>query len=939
MPSMTVRRPLARVLTNWRNLPSPLRVRITFSFNLRISEAEIIFAERPQVERWDWLEIDIGPSIAQLYTRFGGYVTVVSSELYPNAWTVLAKGPLIRAALTYGDGRDLAYGGAGRTDQQMVTELLQASGVQNLSIGGLGRTLGTVATDQFVWDTRQSALDFIEELDAISLGYRTFNTPYGATTRQLVSGIPPDAPVVTFTEGVDIERASAQVSWADTVNEWTVSGYDERTFTTTGIPDLLPPGVTAVPRGFSSSKIERSLATEAGSGISCEEVAKYLVTETNRVRRIVRFTTPRGDFLFPGIVVGVLVPTRLGVGRSSTAAELFWLQEVVTTLDESGQFAQELTCIGGYGPAQPDTSKFGPIADFRLILDQEKIVSGTTEMTLYLAVCTDTSTARIGSIGTRAWTTSGGTPASGSGSQFTAWFSSTSGTSVTLQVQDSGGRSAMRTRALSEVAAGDRMVRRLYAAASVNAEAFTGSSWNVDPPSAGSVTVCGAGPYWAAGSLLMRSTDDLATSATESQPFGSGGTITAIGCELDAYPDRVVLGASDGRIAVSEDSGATWTVRSGPAAEPVLRIFTSRFVAGELHVLTAGGYYVSPDDGASWRTIRLAVSGQTFRDLILSHTRNVIASAVTGSGAPLEITETGDPFSFPALTPAVTDVLAVAPHIQEDRFFCVDNQGRTFWTDPAGSLIMTQRAALPAGVTLQVRGLAADGLLPAVLYLAGGTGGLWKSVDGFATAAGYQQLRKPGVGTSAATADYRMVLPHGRAGPGPIPPTTVVSKPSANAGPNEVIKAKSLWTGSTNSAPPAGWQSLSFDDSAWGAAVLACHHVFDEGREPAGSTWIWDRYGCPIEAQGVQNLIRHRFRVPAGLISQARIQTNSDDNTLGIWINGVFVGNKLTGKQSGPITIEFSPDLIRPGEDNIIAVWATDIYSGYAWTAYRLELA
>src|SRR5690606_7557127 len=232
---------------------------------------------------------------------------------------------------------------------------------------------------------------------------------------------------------------------------------------------------------------------------------------------------------------------------------------------------------------------------------------------------------------------------------------------------------------------------------------------------------------------------------TETQPFGSGEDITAIWIETDVSLSRVAIGSANGRIGLSLNGGQTFVVKDGPSNEAVLRIVLSRFVAGQIHVLTASGYYVSDNDGDGWRLVRAAASGQTFRDLALSHTRNVIASSVSGTGAPLERAEDGTAFTFPSLSPSVTDVVAVVGDILDDTFYCVDSEGRTFVTSASGGTAMSQGADLPDTTQPQTRGLWRDGAIKGLLYVANGTEGVYKSVDGFATSGGYYQLRAPGV--------------------------------------------------------------------------------------------------------------------------------------------------------------------------------------------------
>src|SRR6185437_10176362 len=100
-----------------------------------------------------------------------------------------------------------------------------------------------------------------------------------------------------------------------------------------------------------------------------------------------------------------------------------------------------------------------------------------------------------------------------------------------------------------------------------------------------------------------------------------------------------------------------------------------------------------------------------------------------------------------------TTIEAVTADIRADRFYGYDQAGNTYGHVNAGDTALEATAALTlGGGTVQPRGLWRDGTARGLLYSAAGTGGARKSLDGFGSAGGSKQLRKPGVGNSPAEA-------------------------------------------------------------------------------------------------------------------------------------------------------------------------------------------
>jgi hypothetical protein len=234
---------------------------------------------------------------------------------------------------------DLAGGPA--TDEDIVDAVLTLVGVDLLggTIGGTGTLMGTVAPGEFTWNENETALEYIQRIDSISLGYRTFESAAGQIYRTQISSRPSGSPDFTFTEGVDIREGHSGRTVQEAYNAARVGGYAVGDFPFQGgaNPDRV--------FSFTSSMIERRAEISGGDGISCEAVALYWLGELNR--EVVRLTmvTPRADLIGPGQVH--LVQAAGGAAGRLGIGEKLWVQRVDVELAASGQFSQSITYIGG----------------------------------------------------------------------------------------------------------------------------------------------------------------------------------------------------------------------------------------------------------------------------------------------------------------------------------------------------------------------------------------------------------------------------------------------------------------------------------------------------------------------------------------------------------------------------------------------------------------
>lgn len=944
-PTANLRWPRILVTVDDQELPHVFSARCSLGYDIRVSEAQIVIPVVSDLPKgsgyWSSVKVfldapvtaPVGGAYRPKVPRFAGYLVEFDYDLYPRAVTLICKGPLIRTQLTEcntSGGVDFSASGAGRTDQDMIsngsTGILDLCGLPfkglgttNI-IGGTGKTLGTVAGKYYRWNEGQSGQDFIDQLDSICLGYRTYDNIDGTITRSPVLTAHASNPVATFTEGQDIEKGTNQQTTLDIKNRMVVTGYDDgtgggpKTYTVQQANPNLGSLSTYITQQISSNLIEKSLAADSGSGLACEDVGNWQLGELNRTLWKAPFTTPRDDLLFPGATIKVVSTSRLGVDAGSS---LMLVQHVDVEIDEQGQFSQTLTCLGGYGSHAP--VDIPPTAGFTMTIEQELVIIAGVETTLYTVHCIATASGTTSAISTYAWTATGGTPSSGSDDRFTTTYTSVSGKSISLTVTDANSQTATATFAVPTSSQVQYTERRLYAAGTNTIDDFNGSAWAVHTQS--SATVVANAPLWADGTAALRSANDLASAPSSSTPFAGGATVASLWVETDVSTSNVLAGSSDGHLAFSSDGGATWTVVAGPdGSNAVIRCVLSRTNAGQYFALTANGLWRTDNSAATWALVQAAAGGETFRDVNVSFNRIMIAMS---GGRLLCDAVSGTAQTFPVLSPVVSDVYAVTADIAHDRFYCYDSTGRTFYHTADGGTTLAQRTTLPGTPHPQIRGLWRDGAIRGLLYIAAGSDGVYKSVDGFNSSGGYYLIRKATIGTSPSGAVYTQVGANGLLITAAIASTTVIS----NAGTG--VLAKSLWNGSGNDAPPTNWQDPGYSDGGWSSAIVVAYDAFGGSGHGLFNTThqIWSSSPVPVSTGQEQSLLRHHITLPSGTITSATLQVAIDDNLLAIYFNGMALTGTALPHNFGidpgnhALTYTIPPSLLIPGADNVLALW------------------
>lgn len=188
-----------------------------------------------------------------------------------------------------------------------------------------------------------------------------------------------------------------------------------------------------------------------------------------------------------------------------------------------------------------------------------------------------------------------------------------------------------------------------------------------------------------------------------------------------------------------------------------------------------------------------------------------------------------------------------------------------------------------------------DSALAGLLYIAGGSGGVWKSVDGMGSSGGYFKVRQPGVQGAPSGASYAQIGAGGSLVRAPLgTPVTVAGA----VGVGKTYHVGTLITG-TYPAVPAGWQQPGFNDSGWGSTVS--EPALDSQGYIAGAPWISYTGGTPPISD--RWLLRHAFTLGAGWIASATLQLAVDDNVDGIWLNGIFVARSPASLPSSFSTV------------------------------------
>ncbi len=752
VPPTTKWIPQLEVFVDGARLPNVIDASITRGLDQDVATASVTVTSglRSNVLKYSQIQIYMGSSsIGAERPRFVGYIVDWTAGIWPGTFVLLCEDPL---TLAKGYFNPTPIDQKGKSDTSAVRQVLETAGFppDQIDLEGVGKKIGKLDESSNIWDFKTSAFQRILDIDGISYGYRTFTLISGRIVRRFIGLVPGDDYAKWFQEGINIIEGSLSSEKYDPATQISIEG--------TGIKGTVATEASQKKWRnspyFKRRKLLKQLAFDVDF-LNFEELAAYLLSKLGKWLMHVSFVSDDEQFFQTGDIVKVTAAHLDGLDQT------LWVQTVTSAIDANGKFTQSFTCVSEFLPtmrsvqnpiggtplaAAPAPTPVAPsiLADFLFgPLLAEQVIIADAYVTLYEVLCTDMSTSPTGTIVSWAWTVTGGggLPASSTERMIPVTCTDLATCSVSLTVTDSNAATGTVTRSLNGLMS-SRRYRKLYTAATAVAEAWDGFNWRTQPASSGGVVGVEPGPVWwndETPGIVLHSSDELQSAPSESTPFASQA-VTAGWIELDIAPTRTAAGGGGGGLATSINTAASWALRNSPTTDPILRIFISRFNPAEFHLLTAANYYVSNNGGVSWRVILAAAVSETFNDLCLSHTRNMIASnqGVRNVGAGV----------VGALLTGITagrNIVNIQPDIVADRFFAVDSTGDTWVMATDGATAFTAGEPYPSGVQALVRATWRDGTIPKIIYIAGGTGGLWKSVDGYETPGLYFQLRKPGV--------------------------------------------------------------------------------------------------------------------------------------------------------------------------------------------------
>ncbi len=777
-----VRRPFHLLTVDGQELALDHGPQVTRGLNMLISECvvRIPYNAGTIVKVDSQIQVFGGLSASAARTRFVGFAERFDDTLWPGELALMCKGAMFLTELSRGadpGGTDLSNA----TRQDVIIVVLARSNVPVSLYGSLaddGTIIGTTAgvdDTRFRWMPGESGLSVIQRYDEASVqedgsAYRVSEDAAGRIYSRKYSVVPPTTAAYSFYETADDMLESSHVVSEDkqAATRAEVKGFGDVSFAAS-VPY---PGRTD---SFQSSLIESTTIAE-GIGISAERIAAGRLASGQFRFLTAEIHTHRDDPIGPGDVIYV-ESARMRVNQT------FYVQQVVDSWDESNQFLKKITAVSELGlgtfnrtsagqpfstpliagvtiPTQPvvtgalpPLSPFLPTAMIHVInAVKERVIRAGTPTTIYEVSCEDVSTSPSGTIASRAWTASGtgAWPTSGTEQYFTAKFDGRSGV-IGLTVTDAlGNASVQATLDISTIDESQFKCRDLFSILQDGGslgilEAFDGHdmTWRKYATGATATTLAVAnGPCWAINDVVYRSADYLRTAPDTAQP-AAGTNVAKLWIEPDVNINTVAAALADGRVALSTDAGATWTVKAGPDANPATWIILSRYAAGEIDLFSSSGFWQSPNNGDNWNLIQ--AGDYTFGDL--NPFRNWGAAQISGVGKWVHAED------LTQITGTSTnDVRAVTSHIRLDRGYALAGTAKTYYLATDGASAASAGADVPGAWSGTVQDdVYRDGGLVDIVLFPVGAGGLGKTTDGFRTTTGYEQLRARSIdGANAA---------------------------------------------------------------------------------------------------------------------------------------------------------------------------------------------
>lgn len=354
------------MLADGTHIPNAMTATITYGLDITVSTATVELATNPSLPNNTEIIIVAGAGTNNV-RRFRGLYKEQQSVMWPHTFTMSLEGMLSRAA-RYQQSRGIGLpsfinqklpvtglplsdllNGSDPTDQNIIVAVLNyvpGLSVDAADIGGTGKLFGRFAWRDLAWQPYQFALDYIQNLDKVCLGWRLFENPF-RIMRSQVFGYPNDAADYSFTEGVDIWDATGGRSIRNLFNAMYVEGYPVG-----GNPGLLYSFLAEdndfqsaddpVTETFSSPLIEG--VNGDTTYLTPDDVATWKLTEGNREQSNIDLVTFRDDLLFCGRTIAVNIP-------HAAVTEPVWMRQVVLHVqNEPAMFTQRILGKGGGTP-------------------------------------------------------------------------------------------------------------------------------------------------------------------------------------------------------------------------------------------------------------------------------------------------------------------------------------------------------------------------------------------------------------------------------------------------------------------------------------------------------------------------------------------------------------------------------------------------------------
>lgn len=132
-----------------------------------------------------------------------------------------------------------------------------------------------------------------------------------------------------------------------------------------------------------------------------------------------------------------------------------------------------------------------------------------------------------------------------------------------------------------------------------------------------------------------------------------------------------------------------------------------------------------------------------------------------------------------------------------------------------------------------------------------------------------------------------------------------------------------LWNGSGNNAPPAGWHLFGFNDSAWPLSIS------QDSSPPSiicgvTVTPVWDANARSGTEQG---LIRRTFTLGGGAIASASLCIRYNNRRRDAYLNGVLLTPVSTTVVGNGDLVTYSDvtNLLHVGQTNVLAFWVENL--------------